>query len=65
MSTIQLQITDAEREELGKRAHELGVPVEALVKNSIDNLLNASPMSIDEAIKYTIEKNVELYKRLA
>ena len=65
MKTLTLNLSDKEQEELNKRAIELGLPLEELAKKSLQRFLSVKPVSFEDALKHTIEKNTDLYKRLA
>jgi hypothetical protein len=63
--SIELELTQEEQKLLEKEATRLGVSVSELVTRSVERMLQPKAMTFDEAMKHTIEKNVELYKRLA
>jgi hypothetical protein len=65
MKTLTLNLSDKEQEELNKRAAELGLSLEELAKKSLQRFLSVKPVSFEAALKHTIEKNGDLYKRLA
>jgi len=63
MMTIQL--SDEELELLQKKAKELKISPEELVRISIEELLRQPDESINKTVDYVLNKNAELYRRLA
>jgi antitoxin FitA len=57
------------REEHARRLHELaaeaGVPPERLLRAGLEEWLSRPDTKFDEAAQYILEKNRELYRRLA
>ena len=65
MEVITLQISEVERSELDQCARDLGLSAEELVRRSLMRVLSPTKLSFEEALQYTLEKNAELYRRLA
>jgi len=64
MSTLIFSIPEDKAEQLTAAAQELGVPVEALLQKITDDFL-ASKDAFQSAAAYVLQKNEELYRRLA
>ncbi len=64
MSTLTIAVDDAKLQQLQETAQRLGVPVEDLVAQSIDEYLTRR-QRFEEAADYLLKKNAELYRRLA
>ncbi|MBW4624250.1 MAG: DNA-binding protein [Brasilonema octagenarum HA4186-MV1] len=65
MNTITIQIPDERLLKLQETATRLGVSIEELVLMGVEQLLNHSEASFQDAMDYVLKKNAELYKRLA
>jgi antitoxin FitA len=65
MNTITIQIPDERLLKLQETATRLGVSIEELVLMGVEQLLNHSEASFQDAMDYVFKKNAELYKRLA
>jgi hypothetical protein len=64
VSTLTITLDDDKLRSLQEAADRLGLPVEDVVRTSIDNYL-ARQQSVREAMEYVLHKNAELYRRLA
>lgn len=64
MSTLTFQLTEVQADRLAAAAREVGVPVEELLRKLTDEFLERKN-SFDDAAKYVLKKNAELYRRLA
>jgi hypothetical protein len=64
VSTLTITLDDDKLRSLQEAADRLGLPVEDVVRASIDNYL-ARQQSVREAMEYVLHKNAELYRRLA
>ena len=64
MSTLTFSVPDEKAAELAEAARERGVPVEDLLRRITDDFL-ARKEGFEEAAKYVLRKNAELYRRLA
>ncbi|BAY91541.1 MULTISPECIES: hypothetical protein [unclassified Tolypothrix] len=65
MNTITIQIPDEHLLKLQQRATRLGISIEELVLIGVEELLNQPETSFPDAMDYVLNKNAELYKRLA
>lgn len=65
MTTISVPLEDRELDELKQRASDLGVAPETLAHRAIQELLKRSDQEFQVAMEYVLEKNKELYQRLA
>ncbi len=65
MSTIKINIPDERLQQLQNIATRLNLSLEELVLMSVDQLLSQSEVSFNDAIAYVLQKNAELYRRLA
>ena len=65
MSTITITLPDERLNRLEHRAADLGITVEELVKMSLDELLAKTEEAFDQAVNRVMEKNKDLYERLA
>ncbi|MBA3767584.1 MAG: ribbon-helix-helix protein, CopG family [Acidobacteria bacterium] len=65
MSTITIAIPDERLRQLQEAAARLGVSPEDLVRVSIEDLLAGSDEKFKSAADRVLEKNAELYRRLA
>jgi antitoxin FitA len=64
MATIAVNIPDDRMEKLKKLAHDSQITTEELVNNQIESLLSSAE-EFDRVAKYVLQKNAELYRRLA
>ena len=64
MSTLTFQVEDPKARQLTDAAREMGVPVEELLQRITDDFL-ARKEGFESAAKYVLQKNAELYRRLA
>ncbi|BAY13609.1 DNA-binding protein [Calothrix sp. NIES-2098] len=65
MNTITIKITDEHLLKLQQKATSLGISIEELVLMGVEELLNQPETSFQDAMDYVLNKNAELYKRLA
>ena len=65
MSSITINLSDERLSQLKDRAARLGVSPEELALISIEEFLTRPDEMFDRTIDYVIEKNAELYRRLA
>ena len=65
MSTITIAIPDERLRQLQEAARRLGVSPEDLVRVSIEDLLAGTDEKFKSAADRVLEKNAELYRRLA
>ena len=65
MTTITIAIPDDRLSRLKEIAARFSVTPEDLVRVSIEELLSRPEESFREAVDYVLQKNAELYRRLA
>jgi antitoxin FitA len=65
MSTFSITLEQDQATKLEKIAKSLGITVEDIIQLSIEDLISQSDHSFADAMNYILEKNKELYKRLA
>ena len=65
MGTITIMLPDERLSRLEDRAAELGITVEELVRLSVDELLAKPDDAFEQALSRILEKNKDLYERLA
>lgn len=65
MKTITIKIPDERLLKLQETANNLGVSIEELVLMGVEEVLNKPNASFKGAMDYVLNKNTELYKRLA
>ena len=65
MSTIVIEMSDERFARLQELADSLRVTPENLARVSIEELLDRPDESFRQAAEYVLEKNADLYRRLA
>ena len=65
MTTITVSISDDRMQQLRERANHYHVAPEELVRVSLDDLLARPEEDFRQAVEYVLNKNSELYQRLA
>ena len=65
MTTITIQVSDDRHQKLGELAESLGITPEQLVQANVEDMLAQPKEDLQQALSYVLEKNEELYKRLA
>jgi len=65
MTTITIPISDDRLGKLNEISHEFGVTVDDLIRISIEELLVQPDDKFQRAVNYVLDKNKELYRRLA
>lgn len=65
MNAITITLPDERLLKLKEMADSLGVTSEELVRLSIDDLLTRPDRAFEDATREVLEKNAELYRRLA
>ncbi len=63
--TLNLELDDQQIQRLQDAARRLKVSVNDLAKAAINDLLSKPDQDFERAAKHVLEKNAELYKRLA
>ena len=65
MKTLTINLPSRTADQVDEAARELGLTPEALVQASIEEKLERLHLSFDEAAQHVLDKNAELYRRLA
>lgn len=65
MTTITIPLSDERLERLKALAHQAGVSPEELARAGLEEWLGRSRQDFPQAARYVLEKNAELYRRLA
>ena len=65
MSSITIEMTEERLARLKEVAARLGVSPEDLARMGVEELLANPDEKFEEAARYVLEKNAELYRRLA
>lgn len=65
MTTITISISEDRMQKLREKASHYHVAPEELVRVSLDDLLARSEEDFQQAVEYVLNKNTELYQRLA
>jgi predicted transcriptional regulator len=65
MTSITIALPDDRLEQLRELAKQLNISTEELIRISIDELLSKPGSDFRQATKYVLDKNDELYRRLA
>ena len=63
MTTLMMKLNDEREQQLQRLAAALGVSLETVVERSIDEYVRRQ--SVEKAADYVLQKNAELYRRLA
>jgi len=65
MKTIAIAIPDDRWQKLEETATRLGISLEELVLIGVEELLTRQEESFPDAMEYVLNKNAQLYQRLA
>jgi antitoxin FitA len=65
MTVITVPLSDEQLERLRVRARQAGMAPEDLVRASLEEWLSVPGKDFAEAARYVLQKNAELYRRLA
>ena len=65
MSAITINLSEERMQRLREIASRLGVSPEDLARMSVEELLARPDEKFEEAARHVLEKNAELYRRLA
>jgi hypothetical protein len=65
MTTITIQVSDDRFQELTELAASLGITAEQLVQANLEDMLAQPSAAFRQALSHVLEKNEELYNRLA
>lgn len=65
MTSITIDLSESQFQKLQDLARVHGIPVEVLLKASLEDLLNLQKGDFVNTADYVLIKNAELYRRLA
>lgn len=65
MASITIDLPDSQFQKLQELARVHGIPPEALLRASIEDWLSSPKSDFTQAAEYVLNKNAELYRRLA
>ena len=65
MASIAIDLSDSQFQKLQNLARVHGIATEVLLKASLEDWLNLQKGDFVNAADYVLEKNAELYRRLA
>lgn len=65
MASITIDLSDPQFQKLQDLAKAHQIPVEVLLKSSLEDWLNSQKNEFVDAADYVLNKNDQLYKRLA
>ena len=65
MTTLRFDISDEKAEALKEAAERMGLSVEELLRATVDDALQRLEADFEEAAEIVLQKNAELYRRLA
>ncbi len=65
MNTITIELPNERLKKLREMSSKFGVSMEDLVRVSVEDMLSRPEEQFRKAAQYVLEKNTELYKRLA
>jgi predicted transcriptional regulator len=65
MAIITVSLSDERAAKLKELAKQSGLTPEELLQASVEEWLGKQKLDFDQAAAYVLEKNAELYKRLA
>lgn len=65
MTTMTITLPDERLKQLQELAQEVGIAPEELVQANIETWLTSYRENFEQAAHYVLEKNRELYRRLA
>lgn len=65
MASITIELPDSYLKKLRELANTHGIPLEMLLRSSLENWMSSQNTDFVNAADYVLEKNTELYQRLA
>lgn len=65
MASITIDLSDSQFQKLQELAKVYGIPAEVLLRASIEDWLSSPKANFTQAAEYVLQKNAELYRRLA
>jgi antitoxin component of RelBE/YafQ-DinJ toxin-antitoxin module len=65
MKSVSINIDDKKLDDLQKKADQLGLSIQQLLDATVDDLLSKPDEEFENAMRYILKKNSQLYKRLS
>ena len=65
MASITIDLPDNHFQTLQNLANQYGIPLDVLLRSSLENWLSTQKADFVDAADYVLAKNTELYQRLA
>ncbi len=65
MTTITIELSNERIQQLKEYARQFGIPMEELVRASVEDMLAQPEEQFRKAMQYVLKKNAKLYNRLA
>lgn len=65
MATITIPLSEERNVRLRALAQQAGLPPEEFLRQRVDHLLSETDALFDKAADHVLQKNAELYRRLA
>lgn len=65
MASITIDLPDNHFQVLQSLANQYGIPLDVLLRSSLENWLSTQKADFVDAADYVLTKNTELYQRLA
>lgn len=65
MSTLTISLSEERLQQLETLARRYGLDAEALVRASIEDLITRPEADFQRAVRLVLDKNADLYRRLA
>ncbi len=65
MASITIDLPDHHFQALQNLANQYGIPLDVLLRSSLENWLSTQKADFVDAADYVLTKNTELYQRLA
>ncbi|MCL4531192.1 MAG: DNA-binding protein [Chloroflexi bacterium] len=65
MTAITIELSNERIRQLKEYAKQFGIPMEELVRVSVEDMLAQPEEQFRKAMQYVLKKNTKLYKRLA
>ncbi len=65
MTSVTITLSDEQTKQLDTLASQLGIAPDELIQASIKELLAPTSPAVEQAVAHVLQKNADLYKRLA
>jgi len=65
MKSLTITVSDERLEQLREAAARLGISLEDLTRAGVEDLLARPDEALQKAVDYVVQKNADLYRRLA